>query len=424
MQQEIQPQQFNTVPSNNRNKIILTAASLLVVALVSTAGYFIFSKNSVQPVEIQTQQQAVIVDQKIYRNEQYGFEFKYPQSFLVGKFEPEVSPSSNVPPDIQEKLSDLSLNNAIVLVESEQVALFQNSPKAFSVDSIPIGDVPTISIKPITTSAGFYRRSYIDREFFSESKFSSDYKTKKIQIGDYQVTKLPGYPGPYGDAGYYYLLPISENLIIEFTATREKILTNTEMTESHYDKVIEDIISTFKLTNNFGIVSFTKTAVGKWPSEWHITLSPEDTQNIKGNEFRIVSQLTNMKWQTNEEELVHDVLVDQREIQPEVGDLVEMKFHLNNSSLVNPMGPRGYQYMVLSSAFSRLASKRDEITANSVKPYASSFPIYMLGNKIDDILPQQKGNFVDFKILIATVKTSDDKNSYTYEIFLENFPMK
>ncbi len=243
MNQEIQPQQFNTVLPNNRNKIIVTVASLFVVALVSTAGYFIFSKNSVKPVE--TQQQAVIVDQKTYRNERYGFEFKYPQSFLVGKFKQEVSPSSNVPPDIQKKLSDLSLNNAIVLVESEQATLFQNSPKAFSVDSIPVGDVPVITIKPITTSADFYRSVYIDREFFSELKFSSDYKTKKIQIGNYQVTKLPGYPGPYGDAGYYYLLPISDDLIIEFMAPREKILTNTEMTESHYDKVIEDIISTF-----------------------------------------------------------------------------------------------------------------------------------------------------------------------------------
>ena len=205
-----------------------------------------------KPAETQTQQipkQADITDQKTYRNEQYGFEFKYPQNFLVGKFKPEVTPSSNVPPDIQEKLSDLSSNNAIVLVESEQMALFSKSPKVLSVDSIPIGEVPTISIKPITTSADFYRRAYIEAEFFSEPKFSSDYKTKKIQIGNYQVTKLPGYPGPYGDAGYYYLLPISDNLIIEFTALKEKILTNTEMTESHYDKVIEDIISTFKLFN-------------------------------------------------------------------------------------------------------------------------------------------------------------------------------
>ena len=246
MNQEIQLQQLNSIPPNNKNKIIVTAISLLIATFVAITIYFIFSKGTMKPAQTkQISQQTDISEQKTYRNERYGFEFKYPQSFLVGKFKQEVSPSSNVPPDIQKKLSDLSLNNAIVLVESEQATLFQNSPKAFSVDSIPVGDVPVITIKPITTSADFYRSVYIDREFFSELKFSSDYKTKKIQIGNYQVTKLPGYPGPYGDAGYYYLLPISDDLIIEFMAPREKILTNTEMTESHYDKVIEDIISTF-----------------------------------------------------------------------------------------------------------------------------------------------------------------------------------
>ena len=51
------------------------------------------------------------------------------------------------------------------------------------------------------------------------------------------------------------MLPISENLIIEFTALKEKILTNSTMTESHYDKVIEDIISTFKFTPNVSTVN-------------------------------------------------------------------------------------------------------------------------------------------------------------------------
>ncbi|MEO8065463.1 MAG: hypothetical protein ABI643_01240 [Candidatus Doudnabacteria bacterium] len=241
MEQETQqqPEQFNS-PPENKKKIII-AIGVVVLVLLLASGYFLFSKRSVKQPETQQISQPVdITGQKMYRNQEYGFEFQYPQNFLVGKFKPEVTPSSNVPPDILEKQRDLSFNNAIVLVELEQKALFSKSPKNFSIDSIPIGEVPTISIKPITTSADFYRKNFIDSD--------TTWGGKNIKINEYQVTKLPGYPGPYGDAVYYYLLPISDNLIIEFIGFKQKILTNTTMTESYYDKIIENIISTFKLT--------------------------------------------------------------------------------------------------------------------------------------------------------------------------------
>lgn len=87
MEQETQsqPQQLNS-PSSSKNKLIITAIILLVITLLATVSYFIFSKRSVKPVETQTQQLSQNIDTsdwKTYRNTQYGFEVQYPDGWSV-----------------------------------------------------------------------------------------------------------------------------------------------------------------------------------------------------------------------------------------------------------------------------------------------------------------------------------------------------
>ena len=125
-----------------------------------------------------------------------------------------------------------------------------------------------------------------------------------------------------------------------------------------------------------------------------------------------------------DKDILSEILVNKREIQKKIGDPVDIKFHLGDGSRPNPSGPRGYQYLDMSAAFSRLNEFKNGTIPNSVTPYATSFQIYMLGSKVIDSSFNQSGNFIGSKILIGTIKTADDKNSYTYEIFLEKFPMK
>lgn len=179
-----------------------------------------------------------------------------------------------------------------------------------------------------------------------------------------------------------------------------------------------------KSINNFGIVSFTNTDVGAWPLEWRMTISPEDIKEARGFGFRIVSQLTNMKPQINEGNLLYDIIVDQKEIQSHAEDPVDIKFRLSNSPNINPSGPRIYQYLDIPAEYYRLNGPKNASTSSQVTPYASSFSVHMLGSKIIDILSRQKGDFVDSRALIATIKTGDDKNSYIYDIFLEKIPTK
>ena len=158
--------------------------------------------------------------------------------------------------------------------------------------------------------------------------------------------------------------------------------------------------------------------------EWRMTISPEDIKEARGFGFRIVSQLTNMKPQINEGDLLYDIIVDQKEIQSHAEDPVDIKFRLSHSPNINPSGPRAYQYLDIPAEYYRLSGPKNATTLNTVTPYASSFSIHMMGNKIVDILSRQKGDFVVSRALISTIKTSDDKNSYIYDIFLEKIPTK
>lgn len=60
---------------------------VLVIITVALGGYFVFSKKSAAPAETSIQQVPQEVDAsdwKTYRNEEFGFEAKYPNTWSVG----------------------------------------------------------------------------------------------------------------------------------------------------------------------------------------------------------------------------------------------------------------------------------------------------------------------------------------------------
>ena len=161
--------------------------------------------------------------QKTHSSPSLGIGFKYSSQFLIGKYQKEASPKAGKGSGIES-----SFNNAIVLVEPKQL-------RGFPLMAIPVGEVPTISLNLQTGR----QATFTKRHFFKEN-----YKTT---IGNRTIYRLPGYPGPYGDQAFYYLVSATTGKVLEIIAHRyyfrdDPIGRNEDLPKTNYDSVIEDII--------------------------------------------------------------------------------------------------------------------------------------------------------------------------------------
>jgi len=148
-----------------------------------------------------------------------GIEFEYPDRFVAGRFQKE-----ELPPSMEIKDYQSPLENAIVLVEPDQLM-------KFSAEEIPLGEIPVIWIDRMRDKKSRFMKSMLKEGY------------KKI-IGLHEVYQLPGYPGPYGDAAYYYLLPLANGDILEFGAHKLFFHNADPSPATDYDQIIEKIITT------------------------------------------------------------------------------------------------------------------------------------------------------------------------------------
>jgi hypothetical protein len=162
---------------------------------------------------------------RVYRSAEWGFEFSYPEPFVAGRYKDTATAEQ------EARLRDVGLEpafrHAIALVEPAHLG------SRAALDALPVGDIAAVTLTPVRgQKADFYRRQL----------FRAEWETT---VGGRRVYRLPGYPGPYGDAMHYYLLPLRDDLVIELFAQRRHL--DTARTETGYDRVIEGIIASFRL---------------------------------------------------------------------------------------------------------------------------------------------------------------------------------
>ena len=147
---------------------------------------------------------------KTHRSAEWGFEFAYPDQFAAGRYKDPVSPER----------------------QARQVEPSRLGARA-PLDALPVGEVAAITVIPARgQKADFDRRHLFRKEW-------------ETTIAGRTVYRLPGYPAPYGDTMFYYLLPLGDDLVIEVFAHRRHM--DQARAETGYDRVIEGIIATFKL---------------------------------------------------------------------------------------------------------------------------------------------------------------------------------
>ena len=161
---------------------------------------------------------------RIYRSAEWGFEFAYPDDFALGRYKDTLTPELQA--RLRETGQEPPFKHAIALVEPVRLG------SRASLDALPVGEIAAITVTPARgQKADFYRRQLFRKEW-------------ETTVAGRTVYKLPGYPGPYGDAAFYYLLPLAPDVVVELYAHRRHM--DQARTDTGYDRVIEGIIATFK----------------------------------------------------------------------------------------------------------------------------------------------------------------------------------
>jgi hypothetical protein len=161
----------------------------------------------------------------VYRNDEAGFALRYPPGFVAGACR------NDLPPDLARSLRErggrLPFANALVLVESARLGTRDRS-------ALPSGQITAITIEVQPAAEAAARRD-LGGKIYGPA-------IVEVTIGAHRVQKLPGFPGPYGTAAFYYLVPLRDGAALELTAHRRYL--EAPAGDTGYDRLIEQIIGT------------------------------------------------------------------------------------------------------------------------------------------------------------------------------------
>ena len=164
----------------------------------------------------------------VHRDERAGFELRHPPAFVASAYR------NTLPPDLLRKLREaggrVPFEHALALVEPARLGAHDRA-------ALPVGEVTTITIEA-HAAAEAAARLRLGRQIYGAG-------IAEITIGAHRVQRFPGFPGPYGTAAFYYLVPLQNGAGLELTAHRKFL--EPPPGDTRYDRVIEQIIATLTI---------------------------------------------------------------------------------------------------------------------------------------------------------------------------------
>lgn len=156
---------------------------------------------------------------KQYESAEKKIRFEYPARFTVGRYNATEDRTGFFTP-------------GIVLFEKGRLG--DADPQALKIG------IGAITIIPLNMEDSTFWRSLgaVEAGFWKDSKI----KPQKLTIGPHEATRLPGFPGPYGDNLYVYLVERPDETIVLLMALKQFV--DDARTPTGYDKTIEGIIKT------------------------------------------------------------------------------------------------------------------------------------------------------------------------------------
>lgn len=163
-----------------------------------------------------------------YESKRLGLRFEHPQSFVAGQ--PAPLPGA-------EKRAEAMAGRGLVDTPPDEEALIERRfVQGQDLKALPRSGSPQIFLSR-------YPRS--EAEFFRRFMFKDPLRQR---IGRWEVYVFPAAPGPHGEHGFYFLVPLPDQSVLEILAPRSYSYPGAKDDEpTHYDAVIRQLIESLEV---------------------------------------------------------------------------------------------------------------------------------------------------------------------------------